>query len=997
MNSIYRHFLCCMCAFVMTILPAYGAGTLAAGGWSSYAIDSDGRMVAWGWDSDGQLGLGRPFALPRLTLVTDNFQAQSSTATQRKIASGFNHILAIKPDNTLWVWGGNDSGQVGIGSTTPTSKPILLGSGYLAVAAGSHHSLALRTDGSLWAWGGNEYGQLGVGDTSNRLVPVQIPGKYQAIFGGGVQSFAIDSEGKLWGWGRNDDGAVGDGTQTNALRPVVIPFGTGFTTISTGSLYSPTAHTVGLKADGSLWGWGSNAYGQLMDSKVPNILTPVQLGQGFKYVAAGYGRTATITAANGALNIRGLNDYGQLGDGTFVNRSSPYTIGVGFSQVALGNTSTYALKEDGALYSWGMNWYGQLANGTFQYTITPAQVDSGVMEIASGFLHGVARKADLRLYTWGSNPDGRLGDGSLIQSPSPILVGNGFSKIAASTNYFALALKSDGSLLSAGTNDQGQLGLGDGVKRSIFTLIGTGFTDMAAGDYHGLAVKQDETLWAWGLNPQGQLGNGGTDQQNKPIQIGQGFKAVAAGANFSLGLKTDGTLWVWGENTHGLGPNLTSSLRPTQIAANISSIAAGESAAYAIDQNGRCLAWGNNYYGQIGNGSQQDTGIPVVVATNCKAITAGRWHALAVQNDGTLLAWGLNNMGQLGSSNSWMYLKPTSILKRVKNVAAGLEFSLVMFDDGTMASMGANGYGQLGNGTQAQNFGVTNVVDINGMGLLDVLPEVPNDPTNVLLPYFLIAQQNGNELNAILSDKRAEGLQGDVYFTALLPSNSSLLSPPVNQFADGSAAIIPVVLGRGGVKQTGPSLPASPTFSGGLTSSNQFAVYSGAKTDPLANTNAIICMGVTLPALSAKGQVLMRPIATGTSLAGVTQCPTVQTAATTELYRASSSGTISNLALKATITPQPEDRGQVRNVYSWAIAPNGQQYMQTTNGWALMSEPMQPAATITVPTAGDVSLTVLNGGFDLTSLKGTLVYVGMGSSWQEVKQLNKAGHYYTLQ
>lgn len=100
----------------------------------------------------------------------------------------------------------------------------------------------------------------------------------------------------------------------------------------------------------------------------------------------------------------------------------------------------------------------------------------------------------------------------------------------------------------------------------------------------------------------------------------------------------------------------------------------------------------------------------------------------------------------------------------------------------------------------------------------------------------------------------------------------------------------------------------------------------------------------------------------------------------------------------AKVRAQPEDYGQQRNIYSWAVAPDDTQYMQTgPNAWTTMSEPMAAAMTVTVPADGSpVTLPVVQN-LDLSTLVGTLVYVGLGSSWTEVKQLNKAEHYYTVQ
>ncbi len=86
------------------------------------------------------------------------------------------HTLALQRDGSLWAWGWNNQGQLGLGNTNEQWCPTLVGTGYVAVAAGFHHSLGLKADGSLWAWGRNAYGQLGLGDTTDRRNPVPVKG-----------------------------------------------------------------------------------------------------------------------------------------------------------------------------------------------------------------------------------------------------------------------------------------------------------------------------------------------------------------------------------------------------------------------------------------------------------------------------------------------------------------------------------------------------------------------------------------------------------------------------------------------------------------------------------------------------------------------------------------------------------------------------------------------------------------------------------------------------
>ena len=269
------------------------------------------------------------------------------------------------------------------------------------------------------------------------------------------------------------------------------------------------------------------------------------------------------------------------------------------------------------------------------------------------------------------------------------------------------------------------------------------------------------------------------------------------------------------------------------------------------------------------------------------------------------------------------------------------------------------------------------------------------DPSAEVLNVLQVVRKTDRELSVTVTDPRGKGLPVKVYFTGLLPANSPLLGA-ANSFA-ADPAVGTYSLGRGGAKQTGPGVSADPTASETLDGTNTFAVYTGMNSDPLANSAGVICAAVDFsPVFSAKGQVLQRAIATGGAVQGVVQCPPVQTAATLNLYKATPSGPLSSRSVTAQITPQPEDRGQQLNVYSWAVAPGGAQVMQTKNGWKLMAQPMEPAATITVPDSGTISHELARN-LDVSGLVGTMVYIGLGRDWEEVTRLNKAGHYYTVQ
>jgi hypothetical protein len=145
--------------------------------------------------------------------------AIASRAEAQSVSGGTGHTLLVKPDGSTWAWGTNSNGELGDNTTTRRDVPNAvsgLSSGVIAVAAGLSHSLALKDNGTVWAWGYNGNGQLGLNDTTRRLVPVQIStlSNVIAIAAGSNHSLALKSDGTVWGWGANSFGQVGDNTTT---------------------------------------------------------------------------------------------------------------------------------------------------------------------------------------------------------------------------------------------------------------------------------------------------------------------------------------------------------------------------------------------------------------------------------------------------------------------------------------------------------------------------------------------------------------------------------------------------------------------------------------------------------------------------------------------------------------------------------------------------------------------------------------------------------------
>jgi hypothetical protein len=305
----------------------------------------------------------------------------------------------------VWAWGWNDDGQLGDGTNTSSNTPLQVSglSDVQAVAGGDFHSLALKNDGTVWAWGANGDGQLGDGTAGNqRTTPVQVRNlsDVQAVAGGWLFSLALKNNGTVWGWGSNAAGQLGDGTISNQRNtPVQVSNLSDVQAIDAG-----TVHSLALKNDGTVWAWGRNAEGQLGVGTFDFFYTtPVQVSNLSDVQAIAAGDRYSLALKNdGTVWAWGSNDEGQLGDGTSTSSNTPVQVsGLSDVQAVAGGWShSLALKNDGTVWGWGRNAEGQLGDGTNNYSYnTPLQVSglSGVQDIAAGAYHSLAVPPDATL------------------------------------------------------------------------------------------------------------------------------------------------------------------------------------------------------------------------------------------------------------------------------------------------------------------------------------------------------------------------------------------------------------------------------------------------------------------------------------------------------------------------------------------------------------------------------------------------------------------------
>jgi alpha-tubulin suppressor-like RCC1 family protein len=345
---------------------------LAAPGAPTYTYE----LWSWGSNYVGGLGLGTSGAG---TYKSSPNQVGALT-TWSTISNGAWHGTSIKTDGTLWSWGGNAQGQLGLGNTTNYSSPKQVGAltNWLIISAGGYANLAVKTDGTLWSWGVNTNGQLGLGNTTNYSSPKQVGALTtwsKVSKGHQNHSAAVRTDGTIWTWGRNSYGQLGLGNTTYVSSPAQVGALTNWLNVSCGNY-----HTIATKTDGTLWSWGRCNVGQLGNgSSGPAAYrsSPNQVGGATTWlnVTAGYNHNLAVQT-NGTLWVWGAGASGGLGTGVTTNELTPIQVGAltTWSKVSGGRNYSLSIKTDGILWSWGKNNFGQLGLGNTTDYSSPKQV-----------------------------------------------------------------------------------------------------------------------------------------------------------------------------------------------------------------------------------------------------------------------------------------------------------------------------------------------------------------------------------------------------------------------------------------------------------------------------------------------------------------------------------------------------------------------------------------------------------------------------------------------
>jgi alpha-tubulin suppressor-like RCC1 family protein len=456
--------------------------------------------------SGGTVLVDRPLTLEAnayKTGLTSSATATANFTITGKLAGGANHSVGMKSEGTVWTWGSNSNGQLGIGSSDAATHTAPLQvklnsttflTGMSLAGAGASHSLAVRkSDGSVFGWGSDSAGQLGDNSTATQQVyPVQAKTTATGnpiltgiidIAGGAAHTVALKSDGTVWTWGSNSSGQLGSGNTTSRkladqVKTSSSVFLTGIIAVAAGDNFC-----AAVKSDGTVWAWGDNGSGQI-----------------------GIGSTQTQKYA---VQVT-LSGGGTL---------------TGVKDVACGSTHVVAVKSDGTVWSWGNNTNGQLGNGTTTQAKNPVQVKinsttffTGASGVAAGASHSAILKTDGSVYACGLNTSGQLSINSNTQQLYPTQCVSSAGPVLANIVDFAcganhtLVTKNDGTISGCGLNSSGQAGYPTTTTNpKACTQIGTFLIISALDDPDGdgLPTWRERDL---GTNPN----NADTDGDGMP-------------------------------------------------------------------------------------------------------------------------------------------------------------------------------------------------------------------------------------------------------------------------------------------------------------------------------------------------------------------------------------------------------------------------------------------------------------------------------------------------
>ncbi|MCL4826738.1 MAG: hypothetical protein KJZ95_05180 [Caldilinea sp.] len=689
-----------------------------------------------------------PRPAPRTVLPTIPI---SDMVSRHLFDAGDYHTCAVVGGG-LRCWGWNKNGSTGSGDPNiaanwtvglPVQVPAL--ADVLSVATGADHTCVVMKGGAVKCWGNNSSGATGPNAPPVTHIPQDMPVITDAVdivAGFFITCALLRDNGRVMCWGNNDSGQLGRGVFSPSSNPmpteVMLSPGQPLTGVT--ALDAEGWHVCAVVAGGvKCWG---KMHPPQESNKPGRSATPVDIelptGVEIRSIATGY-------HASCAADVAG--DVYCWGNGLYPESETPVKIsGLPAGRIidlAMNRGGVCALHSSGSVYCWGgaLHDYQQIAGQYGANVFAPVELPTlvegvnGAVDIAAGEEHICARLVDGQITCWGSNYAGQLGNGGAPpfvypwHSPMQVTAYTGAVGAVTAGGYHTCALTPGGRVFCWGANGYGQAGAGfvshvitQAINASA-SLSNVTFTAVSAGRQHTCALTADGAVYCWGRNQVGQLGNGTVAHSSVPALVSgldgvqAQVQAIASGEFQTCALLADGSVRCWGQNGAGqLGRgnvpgDHTTPAPVVGLAGRAVSLAAGDDHMCAVIEGGAAQCWGYNAYGQLGNGTNNNSNTPVIVSgltSGVTAMTAGRVFTCAIVN-GSAKCWGDGHSGQLadgedfsGGSRPYTKTVPVDVVElpsTVLELEAGGATACARLDNGETYCWGSDWSGQLGRGT----------------------------------------------------------------------------------------------------------------------------------------------------------------------------------------------------------------------------------------------------------------------------------------------------------
>lgn len=656
------------------------------------------------------------------------------------IAAGYNHTEIAKQDGFVYDFGKGTKGQLGNRKEEDSKDAVIAGNYKITSNVGK---VRLSINGTKKTDIKANYFNL-YKDCTDKIVYTMNDTSIASIDDEGTITGKAKGKTILKAQIENRDEKLLIPVQVMDENEVAIPM-----------VRTNSSHAIILKANGTVYGIGQNAYGELGDGSQETKDGAVKVGfdSSVKIVEIDAGENHNIALdLTGKVYTWGRNNYGQLGTGDQIaTKPVEVTLPEAIVKVAAGNNTSFAIGESGNVYAWGYNQNGELGIGTYRSITTPTKVPNieGAIDIAGGNNHTVLLTNEGKVYTTGRNTYGQLGYELESDKTNKFNQVSGLSEIAdveaGYTHNVALTLS--GEIYEWGGNIYGQLGLGDRDNRKTPVKVDgiSNISDISAGKGNTMLLSNDGTISLAGANNEGEIGDGTTKEKSTFTNVSklQNAISISTGRTYSLAILSDGSVWAWGDYNHGDTSKVskTNSEVPVKIATDLSLIQESEIVLKQSDTETLRVneKYEFNVYEDTNKQASDFTyeslncdiaevnedgtilgkriGTTRVIATKkatnekieaivkvinntgiaAPEVEGGNNFAVSLKNDGTLYTWGENSsLTDNTDYNSSLIPEKMNIVSTYQKISVGKNHALALRKDGTVWAYGDNSKGELG-------------------------------------------------------------------------------------------------------------------------------------------------------------------------------------------------------------------------------------------------------------------------------------------------------------